>query len=56
MKEKWSIPILKELDIRLTAKAPGVVEQMAHWDEGWQFATYNTTVGDISIPEDCFSS
>ena len=48
----WTSPEISELDVRLTEKGPGVTEQMAHWGfGGWQTATYNVAVGDVSIPQ-----
>lgn len=41
----WSTPALQELDVRLTAKGPGTVEQNAGYVDGsgWVTATYNQT-------------
>lgn len=37
----WITPSLTELDVRLTAKAPGQVERIASWGSGdWLTSTY----------------
>jgi hypothetical protein len=37
----WTAPDLTELDIQLTAKAPGQVERVASWGTGeWLSSTY----------------
>ena len=37
----WTAPDLTELDIQLTAKAPGQVERLASWGNGeWLTSTY----------------
>ena len=44
----WITPSLTELDVRLTAKAPGTVERLASWGSGdWMHSTY---AQDIPTP------
>lgn len=42
--KNWIAPALQELDVRLTAKEPGTVEQYSEELPGgaWTMATYNT--------------
>lgn len=49
--QNWTIPQLQELDIRLTAKDPGVIEMEATVVDGYLLpATWNVYEGNTPSP------
>lgn len=49
----WTAPEVQEMDVRLTAKGPGTVEQNAYYEDGWIPATFNSATHEWNDESGC---